>query len=275
VTLYQYEDSNFVKYFYSTSDSTKAEQLVYKEYIVDGRVAENNFFRQQLYNLMKDSSAKTSNFEKLKYRKDELVKLFASYNNSSGEKTVNLSEKQNKGSINFKITPGISFSKLSADYNNGYTVTEFTFSRQPAFRIGAELEYIMPFNNNKWSLFIDPNYQYYKTDAAKEGKYTAEIQYTYLEVPVGFRHYMYLNTDSKFFAGAAYIIAVELGDNFMQYNGTIVKVEKNSSFAVSGGFSYKRYSAELRYALNHGITTQPAWGSQYNSISIILGYKLF
>jgi hypothetical protein len=275
ITLYQYENGNFVKYFYSTGD-TKAEQLVYKEYSVEGRVGENNFFRQQLFNLMKDGATKMSDFERLKYRKEDLVKLVAGYNGTTGEKTVNnLSEKQNNGSVNFKFTPGASFSKLSAGYSSDFSNTEFAFSRQPAFRIGVEVEYVMPFNNNKWSLLIDPNYQYYKTDAEKPGKYTTKINYTYIEVPIGFRHYMYLNENSRFFVDAAYVVALELGDSYLQYNGAIVDISKNSGFALGGGFSYKKYSVEARYGFNHGIATDPAWETQYNSISIILGYKLF
>lgn len=277
ITLYQYEDGNLVKYFYSTGDNIKAEQLVYKEYMIEGRVAENNFFRQQLYNVMKDNYAQTINFEKLKYRKDELVKLVVAYNGNTGEKTVNnLSEKQNKGKINLKITAGVSFSKLSADYNIGdfYSTTSFSFDRKPSLRIGTEVEYVMPFNNNKWSLFTDPNYQYYKTDTEKPGKYTAEVNYSYLELPFGFRHYMYLNNDSKFFADAAFVMSLNLDDSFM-YNGANITIEKNSCFAFGGGFAHKNYSTEVRYNLNHGISGDPGWGTDYNSISIILGYRLF
>lgn len=278
ITLYQYEDGNLVKYFYSSGENTKAEQLVYKEYLVDNRMAENNFFRQQLYNLMKDNNAQTGSFEKLKYRKDELVKLVVAYNGNNGEKTVNnLSEKQNKGNVNLKITAGVAFSKLSADYNIGdfYSTTSFAFDRKPSLRLGAEVEYVMPFNNNKWSLFTDPNYQYYKTDTEKPGKYTAEVKYSYLEIPFGFRHYMYLNTDSKFFVDAAYVMSLELGDSFMQYNGANVSIERNSCFAFGGGFAYKNYSTEVRYNINHGLSGDPGWATNYNSISIILGYKLF
>jgi hypothetical protein len=274
-TLYHFEDSNFTKYFYSGTDISKTEQLVYKEYMLDGRVAENNFFRQQLYNLMKDGNSKMSDYEKLKYKKENLVSLFTNYNGSTGEKMVNLSDKQNKGSVNMKITVGASFSKLSADIGNGFNTINFDLSRKPAVRIGAEVEYVMPFNNKKWSLFIDPNYQYYKADDAVAGKYSASAEYSYIELPVGFRHYMYLNTDSKFFVGAAYNITLVLGDSFLQYNGAVVDLEKNTGASISGGYSYKKYSAELRYGFNHGITTDVNWGTQYNSLSIILGYKLF
>lgn len=272
ITLYQYEDSNFIKYFYSTGDHTVAEQLIYKEYIKEGRIAENNMFRQQLYNLMKGNGSDMDKYKNIRYKKDALVKLFVDYNGVNGEHVNDLSKKQNIGSVNLKFTPGATFStlKLSNAIAPSY---HQDFGSKAGFRIGAELEYIMPFNNNKWSLFIDPNYQSY-SNSEKKGTQQTKAEYNHIELPIGLRHYMFLNKEAKFFVDGAYILSMPIGDAYLQYGGNILEVQRNSALAIGAGFSYKNYSIEVRQNIKHGIIDYIYWEGSYSTTNIILGYKL-
>lgn len=272
-SLYQYEKNNFVKYFFSKDDHYKTEQLVYKQYNKsDNVVAENNQFRQQLFNLMKDGDIEASKFEKIKYKKDDLIALFMNYNKTTNQTVTNHAEKQNKGRLNLKATAGISFSSLNAQ--NGMIDFGYDFGSKTSFRIGAELEYILPFNNNKWSLFTDPNYQTY-SNKGETKEYDWKAEYKYLELPLGVRHYMYLNSESKLFLDAAYVLSYKLGDSYIQYNTTKLDASRASNLALGAGYSYKRYSIEARYNLNHNIINYSKWVTDYNSLSIIFGYSIF
>ncbi len=271
-TLYQYEDGNLTKYFFSNTDNTKAEQLVYKEYFVNGDVAKNSMFRQQLYTLMIDGNINRKKFENLSYDKNTLVMLFNEYDGNTGEKVKDHTLKQNKGSVNLKITPGISFSSL--EVSNTVSNAYFDFGGNTSYRIGAELEYIMPFNNNKWSLFIDPNYQSYSSSGRKKNQ-EMKAEYTYVDLPVGVRHYMFLNEKSKFFIDAAYVMSLAFGDNYIQYGGSKLDIDNNSTIALGGGFSYDRYSIEIRHNFNHQTINYAYWNGKFNSTNIIIGYKLF
>lgn len=273
LTLYQYEDNNLVKYFFSGGSLDKAEQLVYKQYNFSGTaISENNQFRQQLFNLMKDGTIKSSKFEKIKYKKDDLVALFMEYNLTTNQGVTNLTEKQNKSNINVKVTAGVNFSSL----NTQSTVVDlgYDFGNKTTFRIGAELEYVMPFNNNKWSIFLDPNYQSYENGGKKEN-YEWKAKYQYAELPIGVRHYMYVNSDSKFFVDGAYTLAFELSDSHIQYNSLKLNITQTSNFALGAGYSYKKYSIEARYSFNHNIINYNYWNTEYNSLSMILGYRIF
>ncbi|MFD2601463.1 tRNA modification GTPase [Flavobacterium suzhouense] len=271
ITLYQYEDSNFIKYFFSTENDAKTEQLVYKEYLVDGGVAENNFFRQQLYNLMKDDKFTISRFENLKYKKSDMVKLFAEYNGNSGTKMKNLSEKQNNGKLNLRFTPGITFTSL--DIENSTSGFYFDFGSNVSYRIGAEIEYILPFNNNKWSLFADPNYQSYEKDGNR-GNQSLSVSYKVIEIPLGVRHYIYLSDKSKIFVDAAYIASLSMGDNNLKFAYSELEVSNTSALALGLGYSYERYSLEARYNFSHGILDNyESWGSNLDTFSVILGYN--
>jgi hypothetical protein len=278
-TLYQFEESNLIKYFYSSNDHSVAEQLVYKEYKINSRIAENNYYKQQLYNIMKTGTEDISKYEKVKYKKDPLVNLFVSYNAASGGDVINLSEKHNKGSVNLKITPGVNFTSLSM-YNN-LSQYNFEFDSKATFRFGLEVEYIMPFNNNKWSLFIDPNYQHYKNEG-EGNKVRWEADYTFIELPVGVRHYLFLNNKSKLFIDAAYVFALNMSDSYISRNNLAFQndttapfeISKSSNFALGAGFSYSRYSIEARYNLNRGLLDLYSGGTEYSSIGIILGFKV-
>ncbi|ALM48335.1 hypothetical protein AMR72_05120 [Flavobacterium psychrophilum] len=271
ITLYQYEDSNFVKYFYSTGDHTVAEQLVYKEYMKDGRIAENNMFRQQLYNIMKDDGNSVNKFERLRYKKDVLVKLFNDYNGTDGQTVVNLSARQNQGSVNLKFTPGATFSSLSVG-NSLLPSYSYEFENASSFRIGAELEYIMPFNNNKWGLFLDPNYQSY-SKSGNSGNRKMEAKYNFVEIPVGLRHYMFLNQNAKLFVDGAYVISIPVSDSYIVHGGNVLDIERNSALALGAGFSYKKYSVELRHTFKHGLIDFIYWEGSFSTTSVILGYK--
>ena len=273
INLYMYEEDNFIRYFTANDDLNQVQQLVFKEYQIDGGVAQNNYFRQQLYNQMRDGNLTMSRFENLKYKRDDLVKLFTEYNGSSNTKMTNLSEKQNKSKINFRFTPGMTLTSL--DISNSMSKYSFDFGSKVSYRIGAEIEYILPFNNNKWSLFADPNYQSYENDG-KNGSVDMEASYKFIELPFGVRHYMYLSEKSRLFADAAYIASVSIGDNYVKYGDTKLEISNTSALALGVGYGYQKYSIETRYTFKHGIMDKyVSWGSSFSSLSIILGYRLF
>lgn len=272
-TLYQYEDGNLVKYFFSTGDHTAPEQLMYREYREKGEIKKNYKFRQQLYNIMRDKMPEMSSFERLRYLRNELVPLFVKYNGGDGE-VKDLTASQNKSSVNVKFTPGVSLGSIAIE-NRVTNGLSYDLDSKPAFRVGAEIEYIMPFNNNKWAVFADPNVQFYKSDVSESG-YSWEADYKFIELPFGARHYMFLNADSKLFVDVVFAITLNVGDPYLQYNDVKVGIENSSNFAAGVGFAHKQYSAELRYGFGRGLTNLPeTWGATYTSFGLILGYKLF
>lgn len=271
--LYQYEGEGVVKYFYSMQPHETAEQLLYKEYVEDTRIKEVNQFRQQLYNLMTDEISSRGRFEKLVYKKEALVKIFNEYNESNGSMVNDLTEKQNKSTLHIKITPGISFMSLEAS-NTFIRDAENSFSQKTSFRAGVEVEYIMPFNNRKWSLFLDPNYQAYKNDFVK-GDTKMAVEYSFIQIPVGTRHYFYLNNNSKIFINAMAMFNFSLGNSFVQYNKQEpLKITKDTNYAAGAGFAFKKFSIEARYNLPHDILKDYLlWNADYSGYNIIFGYQ--
>ncbi|MGW9686270.1 hypothetical protein [Flagellimonas sp. 2504JD1-5] len=95
-TLFYYHENYFTRFFYKKGDGV-IEQLVYKPYRTSTRItnenkyvrkilknnrglAENNWFRQQLWNALYCESFTKKRFEKLRYQTKPLVSLFNDFN---------------------------------------------------------------------------------------------------------------------------------------------------------------------------------------------------
>lgn len=271
VTLYQYEESNLIRYFMS-SGGQNPEQLIYKQYLIQAtQTAENLQFRQQLSNAMKSGKISNNDLKKVKYRKDDLTDLFLKYNATTSVDVVNFEEKQNKSYINLKAIAGVNSASFEADNstNNG----AIDFDNKLIFKIGLEVEYIMPFNQNKWSLFVDPNFQAYKA-STKFSFLTSEIDYSFIEIPLGVRHYFFLSNDSKIFLNAGYVLSLNIKSDF-NIGSTKYDLQKSSNYFAGVGYAYSRYSVELRYNFNRGLleSNYAYWSSSYKSVGLNLGYK--
>ena len=280
--LYHYEDGNLVRFFVSTDDNATAQQLVYKQFIRNTGIETNTKFRGQLYDIMKDKMPDANRYKNLKYDKDALVKLFLEYNGADSEDSEILAASQNKAVINFKITPGVNFASADA-VRNDLPNAEMNFDTKPVFRIGAEIELLFPFNNNKWALFADPNYYQYK-NTSTVANYTWTVDVKYIDIPAGIRHYMYLNSKSKLFLDAAYVLTFSTGSSTVSYSyisdsqtySKSFKASANTYVSFGAGYSYDRYSIEARLNLNREILSNVDYvNSSLSSVGIILGYKIF
>ena len=270
ISLYGYEDGNLSRYF--TSTGTEAEQLNYKQYIDDKTtsVAENSQFKQQLLNLLKGDNLQIKDFEKLNYKEKELIKLFEKYYGTTNT-YANFKEKQNKSVVNFKAVVGVNFTTAKASNSIVYN-SNYDFDSKAIPNLGLEIEYILPFNQNKWGIFFNPTYQKYEQTAQK--KYMkASFDYSFIDLSFGIRHYFYVSQNSKIFVNAGYTTTLNLDSEFMQGTSEL-EVSKSANFFIGTGFNYKRYSLEARYNFKRNFLQDYSyWTSEYASYGIAFSYK--
>ena len=268
--LYLYEERNFIRFFFS-SENSDTEQLIYKSYKnKDEKIGKNNSFKNQLWNNLKCPEFNIRKVENLDYRKNDLIDFFAEYNACHGEKNINYEEKQKKDLINLNMRAGFNSSSLSAtgipDFDNQFT-----------FRFGVEAEFIMPFNKNKWSVIIEPTYQYYKSKQELTNQ-SVEAIYNAIEIPVGIRHYLFLNENSKVFINGALIFNVTTNNSTIDFEfGPDLNIETSHNYAFGVGFKHNdKYSLELRHHTSRDLLTKYRnRTSDYRTFSVILGYSLF
>lgn len=186
-----------------------------------------------------------------------------------------------------KITPSINLASLSISDPNQYNNQSTDIEGKAVFKIGFEVEYVLPFNKNTWSIFSNPAYQKYqaeKTYVNNDGfgvigaeiTNNVKVDYSSIEIPIGIRHYFFLNNTSKIFVNAAYVIDVAGKSHFDFYNNKKLDSSAGKNFALGMGYSYKnKYSAELRLNTARNILSDYiSWSADYTTFGIIFGYTI-
>jgi hypothetical protein len=190
-----------------------------------------------------------------------------------------------KGILKLNLRPGINFSRLDAISPNG--VYEFNFDSNASFRIGTELEYVSRINNYKWSIFIEPTFQQYQSDYEINLRPNSNfpdvrkvtVDYSSIELPIGLRHYLFLNDNSKLFLDAGFML------DFVLKSDTEIENNDQTDFVLESkgnlffGFGYKfqdKYSVSFRLHTPRSTTGESgSWNSKYYTTSVIFGYSIF
>jgi len=297
-SLYLYREGNLRRFFYN-KESSKIEQLVFKRFLVPNNsvqftapshnIKTNIQFKHQLWNDLKCSTLKMSDLENLNYEKKDLTNFFINYHKCNDSHFIDYEEKEKEKTkiINLNIRPRLRNSSLAIQ-NDATRFRDVDFGSKLGFGIGIELEFILPFNNNKWTIIAEPSYQNYKANKTTDvsnvsgGKLISEVMYDFIEASVGLRHYFFLNSDSKVFLNALYIMDFNLKSSLetTRADGSILDsydflTRNNMAF----GLGYKlhdKYSLEMQYQTRrHVLGKYPFLDSDFNTLSIIFGYSLF
>jgi hypothetical protein len=286
-SLFYYQDGNRMRLFYQM-ENEPVEQLIYKRYLMGSKIAQNNYYKQQIFKSFTCESIGSKEIERLGYYSKDMEKLFVKYNMCVDKDFVYQEKNTSKANINLAIRPGINASSLVIE-NSLSQWKKVDFGQKQNFRMGIEAELILPFNNSKWALILEPTYQYYKasetfsSSSAPGGLLTANVDFSSIELPFGVRHYFFLNDHSKIFVNLSYLIDITMNKkvdfNFTTINFQMASLDINSNntLALGAGFKFKdKYSIELRYISSRNLLDRYlSYSSDYQTISCIIGYKLF
>lgn len=279
-SLYSYFDGETRSFFYTIENKGihSPKTLVYKEFITfQDTFSKNESFKQELMNNLICQNLTQNDFIKVEYFESSLLPLFIKYNSCIGENYEVFKEKR-KGIFNLKIAPRLAFNSFFSGINND-TRRDADFGKKTQLNFGIELEYIMSFNNNKWSIFIDPNYQYFKEEGVETGyqNVTASVNYSSIEFPIGIRHYMFLNNTSKIFINLGFIVDLVLNNDF-EYTSTSsgqISITSSPNFAFGLGYNWNnKFDIEIRANTNRSLITGTALYSEYKASYVILRYNL-
>jgi hypothetical protein len=286
-SLYSLQDGNTIRYFYN-KDNSEVTQLIFKKYLTPEKdIATNDGYKQQLWNDLKCSAFTRKKVAEVGYKKREMISFFEDYNECHEQDYITYEEKLNRYLFNLSIRPGMNYSSFSIQ-NSSSSYKDTDFDKKLGFRLGLEAEFIMPFNKNKWAIIIEPTYQYFKSEQSKEtrsvsgGILISRIDYKSVELPIGVRHYFYLNDKSKLFLNLSYVtdFASNSTLEFYRQDNSLhssLDVKTRGNIAAGVGFKFKdTFGIELRYNTRREILGDYAyWSSDYKTVSMILGYSLF
>ncbi len=271
--LYSYKSSDLFKYFYSTN-SVPITMLVYKKYLTDtNKINDNILYIQQLINDLNLDELMKKEVLNLKYELNDFNTFFRKYNNKIDPKsTVDLSNKNNRKKFLFAIRPGVNFSKT--EFKDTYVgFYSENFETTANLRLGFEIEYIFPFNKNKWSFLIEPTYDSY---SAKANNGASSISYNTLNLNLGLRHRMYLNSNSNLFVNIGYLLAKDIGNPQVDIKGVKLDLFPVNTYTAGVGFKYNKYSIEFRLKLSQNLTEKYViYETNHSFSSVILSYNIF
>lgn len=276
-TLYSYEDESIIRYFYKLNSSA-IEQLIFKKYKNKyGKIGRNERFRQQLWNDLKCEDLSRSKLAKLLYNRRELTDVFVTYNKCKDATYTGKKTKSKKDLFNLSIKPGINSSKLEIE-NVLVPSRNSVFSNEITFSLGLEAEVLLPFNKNKWAIFVEPTYTYYEGESEYYGEYgqTVKTDYKSVEIPIGLRHYFFLNENSKLFLNASLVFNIDLdsGINRVKDDYRLWEINTRNNAMIGLGYKLKdTYSLEFRYHSSREVLgTYSYWNSDYQKVSLVFGY---
>ncbi len=286
-SLFQYESGALKRYFFKLDDSN-IDQLVYKRYLLgENKFAVNNTFRNQLFNGFQCQELTIKDFENIKYAKPDLLKLFLKYNECANVTYFNFESIQKRDWFNLAVRPGLNFSNLEV-LNPISEPRSTDFGNRLNFRFGIEAEFILPYNKGKWGLLFEPTFQYFKTEVTTEVTYvaggvlTSKANYQSMEFPIGLRHYFFLNDRSKIFLNVTYTFDFINNSNIelIRSDGSIFNtlvLRSNNNMGIGLGYKYtNKWSIEMRHHFSRDLLWNHLyWTSEYNTLSMILGYRVF
>lgn len=261
--LLRYENSSVIRYLFQV-DNNDPQQLVYKQYMVEipemGQVIKtNDYYKQQLINLSPCASITEQKIKSLAYNQKDLEKFAYLYNSCFGESTK-INRKDDSELLLISFVPGIVISKATMTGNT----TEFIFDTDIDYRIGIEIELLLPFNNNKTTIFAEPTYFRYKSVKENSNQFytlTGSIDYSEIYLTLGVRHYFLSNAKSSFFANAILIVPLPFVFNSeLMYSGTPISLNQDFAFGAGVGYRCGKFSLEGRInsprSISDGISTK-------------------
>lgn len=284
--LYSYTDKNITKFFYSNGENGEIKPLIFKEYYFEGdvsKIAKNEEYKNTLKSLFSDNPDVVNKIDRTRYTNEDLKKVFILYNGIG----MNTNDKNRfKGRINLALRPGISFSSFKFNSSSLGSNSTAKLPSKASFRFGVEVEYLLPFNKNKWAVIFEPNYYSYKSEAKFfNDTYNGIIDYSVIEFPVGIRHYMFLSNDSKIFINVQAVPFKIVGSKSL-FTKEFVNISSKSEFSLDKtnqfygtfgvGYSYKNYMIEFRASTSNNLLNRyELWDSNFTNMALVFGYQIF
>lgn len=286
--LFSYNDETTKKFFYGRNYEN-IEQLVYKVYFGSQSqigIRYNTLYKSQLENLFECESFNEKQIQNVEYAEGSLSRIFIKYNKcidpQAQTQQINTTKKD---FFNLSLRPHLNNSSL--DLVNTYGNYAIGLDKKITFGLGLEAEFVLPYNKGKWAIILEPTYQYYKAKntapntSISGGTLTADVDYKSVEVPIGLRHYFFLNDNSRIFANISYILDLSLSSEIVVTradNSVFTQFEPSnrSNIAFGIGYKYKKYCAEFRMQTKRNIIDGlDSWDADYKTVSLIFGYTLF
>ncbi|WP_276499616.1 hypothetical protein [Pontibacter litorisediminis] len=318
-SLYVYVGRRGLQRYFFTRENTTPEQLIYKKYLITAtKASENTTYKQQLVSNLECQALTFQQLYNAAYQEKDLIEVFTAYNKCAGSAYTNYSDKKQRGK--FQLTPKVGINSASLEVAQFEVVQQrmlgplkesivkeaaTRFGPEQSARVGFEIERVFPFNNYKWSLYLGPTFQYFKTkgdltvyksvyvpETATHHAYvtlksedgTLTVDYSHISIPLGIKHHFFLSQETRLFLSGAVVSSILLNpsssmkaENFeTQPKFRQTSFNMKPSFLFSLGLKMKNnFNLEVDYSVGKRMLETNTWETSFkSSFSLILGYRL-
>ncbi len=255
-SLYFFDDEGVYRFYLGLPDQPLIP-LIYKRYIIQlintesSSIRENNAFRKQLQDKLPCPEL-ADKLNKLHYNERDLTDYLKDYHECKGAQ-YHLYEQRMKSKLNFKVSLLMNRTTFQIDDLPDH----YNFGKEIDVTGGLEMEYLIPHNRYKLSLFAEGNY-YYRHSSIYDATLdqTTAIHFQAIEIPLGVNYYFILQEDQKLFLRTGVAPEFHTGENYMMFYNPNNKYDLNTitTFFIGGGYRFKRVSLEYRYYTKQNIT---------------------
>jgi len=286
-SLYSYYSEGTETFYYKT-DTVPLTILYHKEYVVDvasgyaDKRLSNDTFRSQLAENMPIEG--DHSYETLPYVRKPLIRYFSRYNDSrkAAYEVPDYSEPLSSKFV-VKLAGNYNMMDLTSTYT-GERMEKILFSDKNSIGFGLEFEYVLPFNNHKFSIFAESNFYSYhsefSTQFVEQSVHDSHpTKMKFVEIPLGVNMFMNLNDRNRFFVKAGYSPSFTqffLGDSSVTLWSPTPETFSSSGRAFLGaGYNHGRLNLEARYYTGMDVTQGVLfWESDFSHISFRLSYAI-
>jgi hypothetical protein len=268
-------------YFYGTRDlyffnanTSDIKQLIYKEYLVDGKISKNYSFRNQLSNDLKCSKITRQTLKATGYNYRDLKKIVEIYNECMGSAYQSFDMHKSKNSFNLFIHGGGRYSTFYMTFHPNTSINvDYGGDFNPVFGLSAE--YVLPFNKNKWAFMIRTVYQSYHVDHPREDL-NRPVEYKSIETSIGLKYYMFLSEKTSVFLTGNLVFADAPIDSFVSGIWNTLEVSSNFNLNFGIGYNYNnRWSFEAYYSTKRDLLRDyKRYSGSYKSVTVVLGINI-
>ena len=298
-SLYAYNNKNVHRFFYSVDDKP-VTQLIYKLYLFEytGKgswLRKNEQFKQQLINDLKCPEITENKIVSLRYKENDLKNIFTKYNRCTNSEFVVYGKKKKGKFLNIYANISLNSSSLSLSHPL-FQSRGNTLDTELSPGLGFEIEFILPYNKNKWGIFLKPVYNVYNTkysapfvvehndfdEDINDVNLITEVQYKSIEFISGIRYYMFLNKNNKIYLNSALVIDNPMSESYILFSrddgyyidDRFIDIRSKVHLMYSLGYSTGKYSVDFTYYSPRNISNFSAWHSEFNKLSLGVRYKL-
>ena len=274
-SLYSYTDGSLIRYFFGVDDEAP-KQLIYQVRKVDNiNLSENHRYRSQLASSLQCKSLSERAFRAVNYYKNDLKRIIEQYNACMGAESKDYDKKYSFSFVNLSIKAGLNYPDFKSHIPTIYQ-SNSRMDRKASVRGGLEVELMLPFNKNKWSLIFAPTFQSFRSSGREQNGWRVSIDYRSIELPLGIRHYFYISDNSRIFLNASFVLDSPI-DSKITRRGAEFKIQSTANFAFGAGYSYRdRLSIEIQQSTARALFRQSTtWITSYTYSSLVLGFRLF